>query len=84
MSGVLEPGLLWHSLGMPYTDPAMLTPEPGFASDSGIALGWLEGKDAKRAKAAVSAGKAAMEWRHLGNLARLCAQSPPLVRAAVT
>lgn len=42
MSGALEPGLLWHSLGTPYTDLAMLTPEPGFASASGKALGWLE------------------------------------------
>ena len=61
MSSVLEPGLLWHGLGMPYTDLAMLILEPDFASASGRALGQLKGKDAKRAEATVSAGKAAME-----------------------
>lgn len=39
MTSMLEPGLLWHSLGMSYTDLATLIPEPDFASASGRALG---------------------------------------------
>jgi len=39
MSSALELGLLWHGLGMPYTDLAMLIPEPDFTSASGRALG---------------------------------------------